>query len=329
MQRRQRWLVGVLLAVTAWLAAGPAVIAQKTEIHAPGTLLAWPVSADPRLAQRLPLTTFDGQIAARVHLQRKIASVAIYDPHANRVYSGGEAGPIGGASLSKVLLAVIALGLLERRGAGEDELAAMRRLLYPMIAYSDNEIPNEIWRTIGGAGAIESLADAYRLPGIQAPSLRDWGMVSARASDRAVLFALLGSGRLLHAENTAAILAMMEGVIESHRWGVLTPGDDHDSYGKNGWFLDEETTFDWRVNSAGFVTIRDGDATTPRVVVVLTRYPGQAGKSVGIELATAITDRVIACTHIQQARATLSQRSGACMDPHQAAILMEVVRRIW
>lgn len=322
----------VLIVMSGFTSAGlpPATSAEEQTVYSPREMLGWPRAADPRHASRLPLDAFDAHIAARVHLVRETTSVAIYDPLSNRVYSGGGSGPIGGASLSKVLMAVIALRQLELRGANADEIASTRAWLYPTIAYSDNDIANEIWEAIGRQPAVDAFATTSGLTGFSVPDPWDWGQISATARDWAILFAMLGSGQLLDEGNTAALLAMMDAVIEEHRWGVLTRRDDSVSFGKNGWYMDEDEPFLWRVNSAGFVSIAEPDAAvTPRVVVVLTRYPGADGMSYGVELATRITNEVIACTHMQQSRATRSQRSASCTSARESAVLMQRARAIW
>ena len=322
----------VLIVLSGYLAVGQpaASVAEERPVYSPRELLAWPRATDPRLAHQLPLSAFDGQIAARVHLVRETTSVAVYDPRSNRVYSGGDAGPIAGASLSKLLLAIIALQQLEQHEASEDELATAQALLYPIIAYSDNDVANDIWEMTGQQAAVDAFAIEYGLPGFSAPDPWDWGQITATARDWAILFAMLGSGQLLNADNTAALLSMMDSVIEEHRWGVLTRRVDSVSYGKNGWYLDEEASFIWRVNSAGFVSVAEPDAAvTPRVVVVLTRYPGQDGMSYGVELATRVTASVIDCTHTQQSRTTLRLRSASCTSEYETAMLMDRARRIW
>jgi len=322
----------VLILVSGVLAlAHPAVsVAEDQSAYSPRETLAWPRAADPRHAHQLPLTAFDGHIAARVHFVRETTSVAVYDPRSNRVFSGGDAGPIASASLSKVLLAVIALQQLEQRGASEGEVASVRALIHPTIAYSDNDNANDIWEMIGRQDAVVAFTEQTGLTGFSAPHPWDWGQTSATARDWAILFAMLGSGQLLNEANTAALLSMMDNVIEEHRWGVLTRREDSLSYGKNGWYLDEDDTFAWRVNSAGFISVAEPDSNvTPRVVVVLTRYPGQDGMSYGVDLATSITDSVINCTHTQQARSILRQRTDSCTTPRETAMLMDRAYRIW
>lgn len=304
--------------------------AEDGPTYSPRERLAWPGNVDPRHASLLPLSAFDGRLAARVYLVRQETSVAVYDPNSNHVYSGGQAEAIGAASLSKVLMAVIALRQLEQRGAGEDELLNTRALIYPTIAYSDNDIANEVWDLIGGQDAVNEFAAENGLSGFRAPDPWDWGQISAPARDWAILFAMLGSGQILDVDNTDAMLAMMDDVIEEHRWGVLARGDDRVSFGKNGWYMDEEDAFDWRVNSAGFVSIAQPDAELiPRVVVVLSRYPIEDGMSYGVELATSFTDEVVACTHRQQSRTTMAERSASCTSSRETAMLMDQARRIW
>lgn len=321
----------VLIVLSGCLAVGhpPTAVADEQPAYSPRETLDWPRATDPRHAQRLPLTAFDGHVAARVYLVRETTSVAVYDPRSNRVYSGGGAGPIAGASLSKVLMAIIALQQLEQRGA-DDELLSIRALLYPTIAYSDNDIANEVWEMIGRHAAVDAFATESGLTGFSAPDPWDWGQVSATARDWAILFAMLGSGQLLNEDNTAALLSMMDNVIEEHRWGVLTRREDSVSYGKNGWYLDEDESFLWRVNSAGFVSVEEPDAhMTPRVVVVLTRYPGEDGMSYGVDLANRITDIVVNCTHTQQSRSTLNLRSASCTTDRETAMLMDRAHRVW
>jgi hypothetical protein len=246
--RARQAIFMVLIVLSGYLAVGhaPVSVAEEQPVYSPRETLAWPGSIDPRHANQLPLTAFDGHIAARVYLVRETTSVAVYDPGSNRVYTGGQSGPIGGASLSKVLMAVIALQQLEQRSADDDEIAATRAWLYPTIAYSDNDVANEIWELIGRQRAVEAFSIEYGLTGFSAPDPWDWGMISASARDWAILFAMLGSGQLLDQGNTAALLSMMDSVIEEHRWGVLTRRDDSVSFGKNGWYMDEDDVFDWR-----------------------------------------------------------------------------------
>jgi hypothetical protein len=208
-------------------------------------------------------------------------------------------------------------------------MAGLHALISPTIAYSDNDYANDIWALIGRQEGVAAFVNQTGLTGFSAPHPWDWGKVSATARDWAILFAMLGSGDLLNEGNTSALLAMMDSVIEDHRWGVLTRREDSISYGKNGWYMDDDGAFTWRVNSAGFVSIAEPDSVLiPRVVVVLTRYPAGEGMSYGVDFATRFTADVIACTHIQQARTTLRQRIEGCTTERQSAAIMEIVRRV-
>jgi len=307
----------------------PVSVADEPPVYSPRETLAWPGKTDVIHARRLPLTSFDGRLASRIYVTREMTSVAIYDPASNHVYSGGEAGPIAAASLSKVLMGIIALQQAEERGADEHEVNGVRAMIYPTIAYSDNEYANDVWAMIGRQEAVAAFAERHGLHGFSAPHPWDWGKVSATASDWAMLFAMLGSGDLLNDDNTAALLAMMDSVIEEHRWGVLTRRDDAISYGKNGWYMDEEEAVTWRVNSAGFVSVAEPDEqVTPRVVVVMTRYPGQEGMAYGVDFATRVMADVVNCTHTQHARTTLRERSEGCTTDYETSLLMERVQRI-
>jgi hypothetical protein len=87
----------------------------------------------------------------------------------------------------------------------------------------------------------------------------------------------------------------MQSEISDHRWGVLTPDAARLSVGKNGWYLDEDDAFDWRINSAGFIDASDGAlGVAPLVVVSLSRYPGELGMGWGVEFAQGVADAVVA-----------------------------------
>ena len=138
------------------------------------------------------------------------------------------------------------------------------------------------------------LADTH-LDEFVVPHPYDWGAISAEAPAWATFLGLLGSGQLLSPADTAYALGLMQAVISDHRWGVLTPGPDRLGIGKNGWYLDEEGAFDWRINSAGFVDSSEGPlGVAPLVVVSLSRYPGELGMSWGVEFAHGVADAVVA-----------------------------------
>lgn len=256
----------------------------------PFSALSWTRHPDPRSADVESLAAFDPRLAARVQLVSGLVSVGVYDSEDDRLYGGGGGGLIGSASLSKSLLMAVALRQVEAGQLGLDEVIG---LLQPMIVFSDNDAPNEIWRMIGGDwGISETLRDM----GIDGFALRDpwdWGQIAASGADWARFFALLGSGQLLSPEHTALALGLMEDVIGDHRWGASTPGNARLAIGKNGWYLDDDP-FDWRIASAGFVAAREGTpGVAPLVVVVVTKYPGELGEAWGIATATEITQAAI------------------------------------
>ena len=257
--------------------------------------LTWSDQPDPRHAPRYTLSSLSGDLAAQVNAVTSSVSVAVYDPLNGRMYADGQSGPVAGASLAKVLLLTIALQQAEQglEPVNEDQRAA----LVSMIEDSDNDAANTIWNAIGGdIGVLIFLSD-NQIDGFSVPDPFDWGAIGAEAPAWATFMALLGSGQLLNPADTAYALGLMQAEIGDHRWGVLTPGADRLSIGKNGWYLDENDVFDWRINSAGFVDSSEGPpGIAPLIVVVLSRYPGEYGMEWGVELSGAVTDAIVAQT---------------------------------
>jgi len=271
----------------------------------PFSALSWTSAPDARSAAVEPLAAFDPRLAARARLAESWLSVGVFDSATGRLYGGGRGGLIGSASLSKALLMVVALRQVE---AGRFAFDDVRGLIEPMIVFSDNDVPNDVWRLVGGDwGVAETLRDAG-VEGFAIQDPWDWGQIAASGADWARFFALLGSGQLLSSEHTALALGLMENVISEHRWGASTPGDDRLAIGKNGWYLDEEP-FDWRVASAGFVAARDGAAgVAPMVVVVVARYPGELGESWGIATATDLAQLAVDHARLRWAGRYLADR---------------------
>jgi hypothetical protein len=260
---------------------------------APFSDLNWSTLPDPRNATLYTLSSLSSDLAAHVATADDAVSVAVFDPLNGRMYAGGQSGPVAAASLSKTLLLTIALRQSENRGESptDDE----RAVLASMIEVSDNDAANTVWNMIGlDDGALTFLSNNH-LDGFLVPDRYDWGAISAEAPAWATFLGLLGSGQLLTSADTAYALGLMQAVISDHRWGVLTPGPDRLSVGKNGWYLDEDDAFDWRINSAGFVDSSEGPlGVAPLVVVSLARYPGEFGMDWGVDLAHGVADAVVA-----------------------------------
>jgi hypothetical protein len=260
---------------------------------APFSALAWTTAHDPRAAASHTLASLDPEVANEVAAVADVVSIAVYDAGTGRLYAGGASGPVAGASLSKVLLTVVALKQVEQSGA--ETSAELRAMLSLMIEFSDNDVANTVWTAIGGQEGVMAFTADQDLPGFVVPDPFDWGAISGTAADWARLLSLLGDGQILSPANTALALELMENEIEDHRWGVLAPGDDRISVGKNGWYDDAEPAYQWRVNSAGFVdTVAGPLSIDPLVVVVLTRYPGDDGMAWGVDLADMVVERVVA-----------------------------------
>jgi hypothetical protein len=259
---------------------------------APFSALSWSSLPDARHPALYTLGSLSSGLAQHVAAAADAVSVAVYDPLNGRMYAGGHSGPVGAASLSKTLLLTIALRQAEDSGVplGDDE----RSTLASMIEWSDNDAANTVWNMIGlDDGALAFLATNH-LTGFDVPDPYDWGAISAEAPAWATFLSLLGGGQLLTPADTAYALSLMQAVIVDHRWGVLTPGPDRLSIGKNGWYLDEDDAFDWRINSAGFLDSSEGPlGVAPLVVVSLSRYPGELGMNWGVDFAQGVADAVV------------------------------------
>jgi hypothetical protein len=276
---------------------------------APFSDLSWSTVPDPRRATLYTLSSLSSALAQHVAAADDAVSVAVFDPLNGRMYAGGHSGPVGAASLSKTLLLTIALRQAEERGASltDDERATMAA----MIEWSDNDAANSVWNMIGlDEGAQAFLSDNH-LTGFVVPHRFDWGAISAEAPAWATFLGLLGSGQLLTPADTAYALSLMQDVISDHRWGVLTPGADRLSIGKNGWYLDEDEAFNWRINSAGFVDSSEGPlGVAPLIVVSLTRFPGELGMGWGVDFAHGVVDAVVAWAGHRWWEAQLAELGG-------------------
>ena len=116
-----------------------------------------------------------------------------------------------------------------------------------MIRYSDNNSATALWRTVGGAPAVQAMAN--RLGMYQTTTSTAWGLTRTSAWDQMLLMNEISwRGRLLTSAMRSYILGLMGSVTSSQRWGV-------GSYGiaqvKNGWL---PYNGQWRVNSIGHVT---------------------------------------------------------------------------
>ena len=257
-------------------------------------------------AARYPLGSYSAELQTTIDDVAQRVSVAVYDPQTNRLFAGGEAGPIAAASLSKVLLLAVALAQSEQAGYEID--ADTRELLRVMIENSDNEAADAMLNLIGGQAGIDAFLRERQITGFSVPDPWDWGTIEADAPSWARFLALLGAGQLLNPSDTAFALGLMQNVIPEQRWGVLKPAGDRLGIGKNGWYLDVGDLFDWRVLSAGFVDSAEAPlGAAPQVVVVLTRYPGEDGMEWGVAVAERVTELVVA-TAEQRWAATFGRR---------------------
>jgi hypothetical protein len=170
------------------------------------------------------------------------------------------------ASVAKVyiLLAFLDSVSADDRPLEPDEVALMEG----MIAESDNDAADELWRRAGGRDGLQTFLSEKAMPPVQVPRDDSWGDIQASANDVAVLLLSLYNGDLLDGGHTRIALRYMSNVIASQSWGLGIARQQGSSgttsvYFKNGWYPADEG---WIVNTAGIVDGRFGT----QIIVFLT-----------------------------------------------------------
>ena len=133
------------------------------------------------------------------------------------------------ASVVKAMLMVAYLEQLE-----DDDLpvAAGRALLDPMIRASDNAAATQVYAAVGGAPALEAVADRAGMHDFAASPA--WGDSRITAADQARFFARID--RLVAPEHRDYARRLLSSVAPEQSWGIAhAAGDRFDVYFKGGW----------------------------------------------------------------------------------------------
>lgn len=207
-------------------------------------------------------------------------SVAVYDRRSGRFwqYSAGVRNEC--ASIVKVLILATVCDRAQRLGraltAWEKSQASI------MIRYSDNNAATNLWKSVGGAPAVQAMATKLRM--YQTVTNKAWGLTTTSAYDQMVLMdEIFWFGRVLNSTNRGYISTLMGQVTSGQRWGVGTYGT---SQVKNGWL---PYNGQWRINSVGHV----GGYGRNHTLAILQRTPTMAiGTSVANRVAKTMWDHL-------------------------------------
>lgn len=180
------------------------------------------------------------------------------------------------ASIVKVL--ILATVCQRAQAAGRALTAWERSQAAAMIRYSDNTSASNLFRSVGGAPALQAMA--RRLGMTQTVASSAWGLTRSSAYDQVLLMDELAyRGRVLSATNRQYILGLMGTVTASQRWGVGSYGT---AQVKNGWLPYGGA---WRINSIGRVTGSGRNYT----LAIMQKLPTMAsGTSVANRVASAV-----------------------------------------
>lgn len=198
-------------------------------------------------------------------------------------YRSAAAGtPIWTASTIK--LAMVA-DLLSREQAGAVRLsAADRELMVAMLRRSDNAAADSLWSRYGGtANVFNADFPRYGMASIQPqPGFGDvypyWGFQKGTADDFDALMNYVLTG--LTPANSAAVIAEMQRVDASQRWGVWGAGAAMNPGNKNGWSQEQGG---WVVNTVGFA-----GPDQRYTLAIMNALGGAGGYDDGVETTTEL-----------------------------------------
>lgn len=198
-------------------------------------------------------------------------------------YRNAEAGtPIWTASTIK--LAMVA-DLLSREQAGALRLTATdREQMTAMLRNSDNDAADSLWSRYGGTGNVfNTNFGRYGMKSVQPqPGFGDvypyWGFQKGTADDFDALMNYVLTD--LTPANAAAVVAEMQRVDSTQRWGVWGAGAAMAPGNKNGWSQEQGG---WVVNSVGFAG--PGQRYT---LAIMNSLGGRGGYDEGVQTTTEL-----------------------------------------
>lgn len=207
-------------------------------------------------------------------------SVAVFDRRSGRTwqYNGGFRNEC--ASIVKVL--ILATACYRAQSQGRDLSSWEKSQAGVMIRYSDNASAINLWNSVGGAPAVQAMAN--RLGMYQTATKSAWGLTTTTAYDQILLMnEICWNGRVLRGVYRGFILSLMGQVASGHRWGAGSVGAVQV---KNGWLSYNGA---WRVNSIGHV----GGYGRNHTLAILQRTPTMSiGTSVANRVAKTMWDHL-------------------------------------
>jgi hypothetical protein len=236
-----------------------------TSTPSAGAVSSHPAVSPPPAASPSPAAHRDplGQ-AARAYVATRAGTVltAVYDTRTGQAWTLGRGAPQDEASIVKV--DILETLLAQHHASGISLSASDMTLAQEMIEDSDNDAATALWDEVGGARGISSYNNSVGLThttpsgcvtctGFPWPG---WGLSTTTPLDQiALLRELLQRNDLLSHAQQAFMLALMERVIPSQRWGVAGGASLLTTVAlKNGWLPLTSANDDWQVNSIGWIS---------------------------------------------------------------------------
>lgn len=203
--------------------------------------------------------------------------VSVHDHRSGRRFTYNA--PMRGQCASVVKVLILATACYRAQLLGRTLTATEKAYALPMIQVSDNASATWLWDNVGGAPAVQAMAN--RLGMYQTVVSTTWGATTTSAADQVLLLDEIAYlGRYLSAASRGYVLGLMGSVTPSQRWGFGMYGI---SENKNGWLPSPDG---WFINSIGRVTGGGRDYTA---AVMQTRLTSMAvGTSNATQVAAAL-----------------------------------------
>ena len=212
--------------------------------------------------------------AAHAFLARRAGtvSVAVENLRTGRTWLYHPAARTQTASIMKVDILETLLRQAEVTHTPLDD--NVQDLAQGMIENSSDTDAQDLWDSLGGAGAIEQYNDAAGLSQTVPNPAGYWGESTTSAVDQIrLLRQLVTAHGLLNQTSRSYALGLMENVVADQRWGVSAGVARNASVAlKNGW-VPLTSNSDWEINSIGRIK---GDGRD-YLIAVLTAHDSSEG----------------------------------------------------
>lgn len=188
---------------------------------------------------------------------------------------------------ASVLKAEILAGVeLRAQGEGRGLTPAEVAQVAPMIRVSDNASASRLFSSLGGAGGLSRVGDAFGLG--QTEEIGPvWGLSSTTADDQAgFIERLLQGPGPLDTAHRASVWFFLKSVHPDQRWGVPVGVPAGWDVGLKNGFADSNGTR-WRINSVGYVSDPGGGGYS--VAILSDGWPSMAD---GIPVVNAVAARI-------------------------------------